>query len=448
MSELFEHPVISVSELNAIAKNMLEPHFYGVWIGGEISNLTRASSGHYYFSLKDSLAQVRCVLFKFAAERLTAPLKEGEHIEVCGKVSIYEARGEFQITVNEVRQKGLGQLFARYERLKQQLHNEGLFSSERKKPLPKYPKKVGIITSLAAAALRDVCSAFRRRAPHIELIVYPTSVQGQGSEQSIAQAIALANQRHEVDLLIVCRGGGSIEDLWAFNEEISVRAVADSRLPIISGIGHETDFTLCDFVADVRAATPTAAAELASASALDLMNKLDSFQAACVRLLQQTYQNASQKVDFYQRSLIHPKEKLNQQKQQVGKNFERLNDVFRQLIQQRQQSIWQSQQLLQHRLPNIQWATQKLQSAKQVLTQEAEHWIRMKQEQLARQTTILDALAPQHILQRGYAMVQNHQGQIIDDPNRVKTGQKLLLTLAKGQLDVQVLAEQGQKDLF
>lgn len=253
MSDFFHSDVLSVSELNAFAKSLLENHLAGLWIAGEVSNLTRAASGHYYFSLKDSRAQVRCAMFKGAAVRLAKPLKEGDHIEVSGKISIYEARGEFQITVNEVRLKGLGQLYEAYERLKAQLQAEGAFAAERKKPLPVRPQCIGIVTSPAAAALRDVVTTLKRRAPEIPVIVYPTPVQGAGSELQIAQAIKTASQRAECDVLIVCRGGGSIEDLWAFNEEPVVRAIESCTVPVVSGVGHETDFTLADFVADMRA---------------------------------------------------------------------------------------------------------------------------------------------------------------------------------------------------
>ena len=213
-------------------------------------------------------------MFKGAAARLAKPLKEGDHIEVAGKISIYEARGEFQITVNEVRLKGLGQLYEAYERLKAQLQAEGAFAAERKKPLPARAQCIGIVTSLAAAALRDVVTTLKRRAPEIPVIVYPTAVQGAGSEFQIAQAIKTASQRAECDVLIVCRGGGSIEDLWAFNEEPVVRAIEACAIPVVSGVGHETDFTLADFVADVRAPTPTGAAELVSPNRQESLHRL------------------------------------------------------------------------------------------------------------------------------------------------------------------------------
>lgn len=319
MSELFAPSSISVSELNALAKALLEDHLAGLWIAGEVSNLTRAASGHYYFSLKDSRAQVRCTMFKGAAMRLAQPLKEGDHIEVSGKISIYEARGEFQITVNEVRFKGLGQLYEAYERLKAQLQAEGAFSAERKKPLPARPQCIGIVTSLAAAALRDVVTTLNRRAPEIPVIVYPTPVQGTGSELQIAQAIKTASQRAECDVLIVCRGGGSIEDLWAFNEEPVVRAIEACAIPVVSGVGHETDFTLADFVADVRAPTPTGAAELVSPNRQESLHRLAQAQGRLKTVLEQRYFDASQKLDWLARQIRHPRQKLDEQRASISK---------------------------------------------------------------------------------------------------------------------------------
>ena len=314
MSELFAPSSISVSELNALAKALLEDHLAGLWIAGEVSNLTRAASGHYYFSLKDSRAQVRCAMFKGAAARLAKPLKEGDHIEVAGKISIYEARGEFQITVNEVRLKGLGQLYEAYERLKAQLQAEGAFAAERKKPLPARAQCIGIVTSLAAAALRDVVTTLKRRAPEIPVIVYPTAVQGSGSEFQIAQAIKTASQRAECDVLIVCRGGGSIEDLWAFNEEPVVRAIEACAIPVVSGVGHETDFTLADFVADVRAPTPTGAAELVSPNRQESLHRLAQAKGRLKTVLEQRYFDASQKLDWLARQIRHPRQKLDEQR--------------------------------------------------------------------------------------------------------------------------------------
>ena len=405
MSDELFPTAVSVSELNALAKYILENQLSGLWVTGEISNLTRAASGHYYFSLKDGAAQVRCVMFKNTAISYSQTLQEGNQIELNGTISIYEARGEFQITVSQLRLTGLGKLYETYEQLKTQLQNEGLFDTKRKQALPTYPKAIGIVTSLAAAALRDVVSTLQRRAPDIPIIVYPTAVQGIGSEQQIAQAITLATQRHEVDVLIVCRGGGSIEDLWSFNEEIVVRAIANCTIPIISGVGHETDFTLTDFAADLRAPTPTAAAELASPNHSALLYQITQLHNRLHHALIQHYHRASQQTDWLAAQVRHPQQRLHQ---------------LQQYLQQLQTTLYHQQQ----------------------------HNLNQAHQQLQQQAILLNALSPQHILARGFSVVKNSRGQIIRDAAALKQGQKLHILFAEGQTDVRVTGEQAQPDLF
>ena len=405
MTDLFSPTALSVSELNQIAAELLDTQLSALWISGEVSNLTYATSGHIYFSLKDAHAQVRCVLFKQIAQRLDMPPSEGEQIEIKGKVNIYAARGEFQINVNQMRKIGLGQLFERYEQLKQKLQNEGLFSAERKRMLPEYPQRIGIITSPAAAALRDVVSTLHRRAAHIPLIIYPAPVQGSGSEQHIAHAIEQANQRAEVDVLIVCRGGGSLEDLWAFNEEIVARAISGSRVPIVSGVGHETDFTLADFVADVRAPTPTAAAELVSEHTISTRQNIQQYQRRIYELLQQKYAYFAQKVDFLTQNLINPAKKYQLEYQNLM--------YYRTLLRR----------IMQNKMAEYQ----------QIAQQNAQ---------------LLHTLSPQAMLQRGFAMVRTTRGQVVHHADSLKRGQILTITLAQGTVDVQVLTEQKQGNLF
>src|SRR3990167_2407602 len=251
-----------VAELNFAIKQLLENNVPLLWIRGEISNLVKAASGHFYFSLKDDQAQVRCVMFRHRNQLLSDSVANGQQVEVLAIVTLYEQRGDFQLTVEQIRPAGLGVLYERFAQLKSKLESEGLFDAASKRPLPSYPRRIGIVTSLQAAALRDVLPPLRLRLPGAPVVLYPTPVQGAGSAEQIAAAIRTASQRAECDVLIVCRGGGSIEDLWAFNEEGVARAIAASAIPVISGIGHETDFTISDFVADQRAATPTAAAQL------------------------------------------------------------------------------------------------------------------------------------------------------------------------------------------
>ena len=448
MSELFAPSSISVSELNALAKALLEDHLAGLWIAGEVSNLTRAASGHYYFSLKDSRAQVRCAMFKGAAARLAKPLKEGDHIEVAGKISIYEARGEFQITVNEVRLKGLGQLYEAYERLKAQLQAEGAFAAERKKPLPARPQCIGIVTSLAAAALRDVVTTLKRRAPEIPVIVYPTAVQGAGSEFQIAQAIKTASQRAECDVLIVCRGGGSIEDLWAFNEEPVVRAIEACAIPVVSGVGHETDFTLADFVADVRAPTPTGAAELVSPNRQESLHRLAQAQGRLKTVLEQRYFDASQKLDWLARQIRHPRQKLGEQHTYIHKLAQTLSYLMTQNVRAHTARFERQTQALQHFRPDISVYRQDIDRFQTTLSHAFRQLLVQRRQSLTAQTALLEAVSPQQILERGFSVVKNTRGQVIRNANALKQGQKLHIIFAEGETDVRVTKEQAQRELF
>lgn len=448
MSELFAPSSISVSELNALAKALLEDHLAGLWIAGEVSNLTRAASGHYYFSLKDSHAQVRCAMFKGAAMRLAKPLKEGDHIEVSGKISIYEARGEFQITVNEVRLKGLGQLYEAYERLKAQLQAEGAFSAERKKPLPARPQCIGIITSLAAAALRDVVTTLKRRAPEIPVIVYPTPVQGTGSELQIAQAIKTASQRAECDVLIVCRGGGSIEDLWAFNEEPVVRAIEACAIPVVSGVGHETDFTLADFVADVRAPTPTGAAELVSPNRQESLHRLAQAQGRLKTVLEQRYFDASQKLDWLARQIRHPRQKLDEQCASISKLAQTLSYSMTQNLRAHTAHFERQTQTLKHCRPDVSVYKHNIDRFQTALSHSFRQLLAHRRQGLTAQAALLEAVSPQHILERGFSVVKNTRGQVIRNANTLKQGQKLHITFADGETDVRVTKEQAQGELF
>ena len=301
--------VISVSSLNRLARQRLESAFPLCWVSGEISNLTVAASGHAYFSLKDPQAQVRCVMFRNKAQTLGFRLENGLQVEARVLVSLYEPRGDFQLNVEGMRRAGQGDLYERFLRLKAKLEAEGLFAAERKRPLPAHPRTLGIVTSPQAAALRDVLTTLARRAPHVKVVLYPTLVQGEEAPRQIAAAIETAASRRECQVLLVVRGGGSIEDLWAFNEETVARAVAASPIPVISGVGHETDFTIADFVADRRAPTPTAAAEMASPNRLDLLHRLHGLENRLARRLTQTLEQRMQQLDYLARRLIHPGER-------------------------------------------------------------------------------------------------------------------------------------------
>jgi exodeoxyribonuclease VII large subunit len=296
-----EPPVLTVSELNRMARRALESALPLLWVEGEVSNFTAAASGHWYFSLKDASAQVRCVMFRGRNQYAGFVPANGEHVEIRALPSLYEARGEFQLGAESIRRAGAGRLYEAFLKLKAKLEAEGLFDPDKKRALPGFPRCLGIVTSPRAAALQDVLTALERRMPGLPIIIYPTPVQGQGAGAQIAAAIRQAGRRRECDVLLVCRGGGSLEDLWAFNEEAVARAIAICPIPVVSGVGHETDFTLADFAADLRAPTPTAAAELASPEQGALSLQLDRLAIQMRQNSARLLHNQMQQLDYLAR---------------------------------------------------------------------------------------------------------------------------------------------------
>ena len=319
-----QEPVLSVSDLNAAVRAQLEGRFPPLWVEGEIAQLTVASSGHMYFSLKDAGAQVRCALFRTRAARLGWQPRQGDKVRARVQVTLYEARGEFQLTVETLVKGGLGALYERFLKLKADFEAAGYFDSARKQPLPAFPRTIGIITSPQAAALQDVLTTLERRAPYAQLILYPTLVQGNDATAQIVRAITAANQDARADVILLCRGGGSLEDLWCFNEADVVRAIAASQLPIIAGIGHETDTTLADLVADVRAPTPTAAAELIAPDKTRLMHQLAQNQQRLAQVTQRRLDDAWMRLDSYSTRLRSPAALLERQTERIGQLATRL----------------------------------------------------------------------------------------------------------------------------
>src|SRR6476661_5396354 len=298
--------VLSVSALNQAVARLLERSIPLAWVSGEISNFTRAASGHWYFTLKDDAAQVRAVMFRGRAQYAGFMPREGDRVEVRALVTLYAPRGDYQLNVEAIRRAGLGNLYEAFLRLKEKLAAEGLFDPARKRPVPVFARRIGIVTSPQAAALRDVLTTLRRRAPHVDLVLYPTPVQGDGAAQKIAQAIATASLRAECDVLLLCRGGGSMEDLWSFNHEAVARAIAGCTMPVISGVGHETDFTIADFAADLRAPTPTAAAEMAAAPRADWLASLEGTAREMQRVMRRRLSDTSQSLDWLSHRLVSP----------------------------------------------------------------------------------------------------------------------------------------------
>lgn len=409
--------VLSVSALNRMAKDVLERSFPLFWVAGEISNLTRAASGHWYFSLKDDRAQVRCVMFRNRNSALDWVPREGDHVEARALVTLYEARGDFQLTIEALQRAGLGVLFEAFERLKAKLEAEGLFDASRKRPIPDHPCQIGIVTSPDAAALHDVLTTLRRRMPGIPVVVYPTPVQGKGAAELIARAIRTAGERAECEVLIVCRGGGSIEDLWQFNEEVVARAIAASPMPVISGVGHETDVTIADFAADRRAPTPTAAAEMATPDRQALLQSANTLKMRLHRQMQHQLYQRMQQLDYLARRLIHPGEKIRQQQERLGHLQARLNATLLRMLDRANARFMP--------LP------QRLQMA------QARH-LGIKRETLQRLEQNLRHLSPHAVLERGYSLVQQADGSIVRDSRQVHADEALTLTFAQGQADVRV----------
>lgn len=409
--------MLSVSALNRMAREVLERSFPLFWVAGEISNLTRAASGHWYFSLKDDKAQVRCVMFRNRNGVLDWIPREGDHVEARALVTLYEARGDFQLTIEALRRAGLGALFEAFERLKAKLEAEGLFDPARKKPLPEHPCQIGIVTSPDAAALRDVLTTLRRRMPGIPVVLYPTPVQGKGAAELIARAIRSAGDRTECDVLIVCRGGGSMEDLWQFNEEIVARAIAACPIPVISGVGHETDFTIADFAADRRAPTPTAAAEMATPDRLAMLQRVQASHGRLQRQMRHAMNQRMQHLDYLARRLVHPGEKLHQQHDRLGHLQARLQAALHRTLDRSQARF----------LP----LPQRLRMA------HSRH-IELKHETLQRLEQNLRHLSPNAVLERGYSLVQQENGSIVRDSVVLQSGESLKLTFARGQADARV----------
>lgn len=431
--------VVPVSALNRAIGTMLERSFPLVWVAGEVSNFTRAASGHWYFSIKDAQAQMRCVMFRGRAQYAEFTPREGDRIEVRALVTMYEPRGELQLNVEAVRRTGQGRLYEAFLKLKAQLEAEGLFAAERKRALPSHPRSIGIVTSLQAAALRDVLTTLSRRAPHIPVIVYPAPVQGVGVSGKLAAMVDAANARREVDVLIVCRGGGSIEDLWAFNEEVLARAIAESAIPVVSGVGHETDFTIADFAADVRAPTPTGAAELVSPQRVLLLRELDQRHATLARGFGRMMERRAQQLDWLARRLVSPAERLVRQRTHLQQLNVRLASAGARPVRDARARFSLLQMRWQRWRPDLAAHQAKLGTLAQRLDAAL---LRQHERQSARIDTLaarLEVLSPQRTLERGYAAVLDAQsGRAVRAPSSLKPGRRLTVHLAEGAADIAI----------
>jgi len=410
--------ILSISQLNRRVRDVLEGSWPQVWVRAELSALTRAASGHWYLTLKDEQASVSAVMFRRQAQALGFVPSVGEQVELRATVTLYEARGDYQLQIAFMRRVGQGERHAAFLALRDKLVAEGLCDAARKRSVAAVPRAVGVITSLAAAALQDVLTALARRAPHVRVIIYPAAVQGAQAVSQLHRALAAAIARREVDgidTLLLVRGGGSIEDLWSFNDEALARMVAASPIPVISGVGHETDFTLVDFVADVRAPTPTAAAELACQPRSVCLDRLQALVQALNKQQHTTLAQRALRLDRAAMRLISPAQRLAHQGQQV-----------RQLVQR-----------LRRTLPNL---TQRRLDVADLLRRLQQHWAHagtLRQTRLTSACQALRTLDPQQVLERGYVLVRNAQGKLVKQAREVTRGQVLTLQFASGAVQVQ-----------
>jgi exodeoxyribonuclease VII large subunit len=439
--------VLTVSELTTQIKRCLEKQVGTIWVSGEISNFRFQSSGHIYFSLKDAGSQLNCVLFRSESVPHRELLQDGQKVLLQGDVTVYEARGQYQMLVRAVELQGIGALQLKFEQLKQKLAAEGLFASERKRPLPRFPHRIGVVTSPTGAAIRDVLHVMERRHPGLEIILVPCRVQGDGAAREIAQAIRLLNElnyalrtpRSALDLILLTRGGGSLEDLWAFNEEVVARAIFDSAIPVVSAVGHEIDFTISDFVADLRAATPSAAAEIITEGFFACRQFVAG--AASAMSFRARQHLAQQQEDFQsvarRMSRAHPRRRLDEQAQRLDDLQATLQRCVRRCVQQ-QQVTWHHLAARLMRVRPRQLLKQRqevLRAAARQLREDSRHVLKHLRNRFSTLEARLRLLGPEQVLARGYSITMDAKtGAILREAQQVKSGQRLRTRLKSGEI--------------
>ncbi len=432
----------TVSELTAKIRDLLAKNFTDITVQGEISNCREAQSGHVYFTLKDDRSQVRCVFFKQQQRGIKFRPEDGLQMTVRGSISVYETRGEYQIYVENLEPIGLGALQLAFEQLKKRLEAEGLFDPARKKPLPLLPSRIGIVTSPRGAAVRDVVRILTRRFPNVHLTVYPVRVQGEGSAEEIVKALKFFNARKLVDVLIVARGGGSMEDLWAFNEEIVARAIFASEIPVISGVGHETDFTIADFVADVRASTPSAAAELVVQTRAQFDKHIADLRETLAGLIRYRLLELSRRVHELsaRRGFRRPLDLLRQQRQRADEMTSRLALGLRARLEQSRKRFTAAHLRIASFDFRVKIAAFRLRLEKRSadLDLRAERLLRAKRDRLEKLTLQLQERSPLRVLERGYAIATDAAGNLLRDAAQVALGDTVAIQLHRGRLTTEV----------
>lgn len=433
--------VYSVSRLNREAKALLEGSFPLIWVEGEISNLSRPASGHLYFSLKDAQAQIRCALFRGNQRGLGVQLRDGLQVLARARVSLYEGRGDFQLIVETLEEAGEGALRRAFELLRNRLAQEGLFDPAHKQPLPRLPRRIGVITSPSGAVLHDILTTLQRRFPAIPVLLHPVPVQGEGAAEKIAAAIALASARRDCDVLILARGGGSLEDLQAFNDEVVARAIHACRLPVVCGVGHETDFTIADFVADARAPTPTAAAEMLSPNRADWLAALAERERRVLRLMRDRLQHDQQHLDWTAARLVHPRDRLQRLTERLAALRQRLALAELHQRQHTRERLATLQAQLMRHSPLARLRERQLQNGhlRTALVQTMHRVTERQRDRLARLVHSLDTLSPLATLARGYTILTDPLTKsILRRASDAKPGQRLHARLAQGSLDCRV----------
>ncbi|MDQ2068698.1 exodeoxyribonuclease VII large subunit [Natronospira bacteriovora] len=440
----------TVSRLNREVRFALEQGFPALWIEGEISNLARPASGHLYFSLKDASAQVRCAMFRPQQRSMRFRPENGEKVLVRARIGLYEARGEFQLKVEAMEPAGLGALQRAFEELKQKLAAEGLFDEAIKRPLPAMPERIGVITSPTGAAIRDILTTLKRRFPLAEVVVYPVPVQGEGAGQKIAHMLAVAGRRAECDVLILARGGGSLEDLWAFNEECVARALRACPIPVVAGVGHEVDFTIADFAADHRAPTPTGAAEAVSPDAGEWRQRLDRQTQRMMLAVNGHLQRAREHYRGLRRRLAlrHPGQQLQQQGQRLDEMALRLTRLVRRQLDHQARQLNHLGQRLRAANPgqHLQRRRDRLAEIRRRLGQAMQHGLQDRRQRLQSSARALNTVSPLATLDRGYAIVQRPDGGIIRSAGEVMAGDEITARLARGRISAHVITVDQDQD--
>lgn len=436
--------VLTVSHLNQLIKGQIEEEFKSVWVQGEISNFKAHTSGHYYFSLKDNKSQISAVMFKGFNNKLKFQPENGMEVMVRGRVTVYEPRGNYQIFCESMEPLGAGALQRAYEQLKNKLQSEGLFSLEHKKRLPLLPKSIGVVTSPTGAAIQDILHVLGRRYRSGQITVIPARVQGEGAADEIVRGIELANRVASFDVLIVGRGGGSIEDMWCFNEEKVARAIFASQIPIISAVGHEIDFTIADFVADVRAPTPSAAAEMVVKSATELAEKISYLQTRLSQKWQYHMSQWSGRVQVLQSRLVDPQRHLQDLALRCDELQQRLQLSWQRLVRDWQMQIRLAREQLKNPRVVLDKEKQRLFNASQRLRREIKQLITSQSQTLIQRMGLLDSLSPLRVVQRGYSLVFSGE-EIVKSAAKVSTGEELHLEVSDGALRVKVLGTTDSK---